>query len=165
MHDKVLYANAQMQKAGWLSAASALVGVAGVGFGLWWLDYVAALVISLLILKDGVTSAREALSILMDEAPRTTDFAAADPARARIKTYLEGLDWVAGAVVRLREEGHVFFGDALVVPRDQRGLMGKLHKAIDGVKALDWRIYDFSIMPVPELNDETEARPDRATVT
>ena len=164
MHDKVLYANAEMQKAGWLSAAAALVGVAGIGFGVWWFDYAAALVISLLILKDGVTSAREALSILMDEAPRTTDFAAADPARARIKTYLESLDWVAEAVVRLREEGHVFFGDALVVPKDQRGLMSKLHQAIAGVKALDWRIYDFSIMPVPELNDDTEARPERATV-
>lgn len=164
MHDKVLYANAEMQKAGWLSAASALVGVVGIGFGVWWFDYVAALVISVLILKDGLTSAREALSILMDEAPRTTDFAAADPARARIKTYLESLDWVAEAVVRLREEGHVFFGDALVVPKDQRGLTSKLHRAIDGVKALDWRVYDFSIMPVPELNDDTEARHERATV-
>ena len=42
--------------------------------------------------------------------------------------------------------------------------MGKLHQAIDGVKKLDWRIYDFSIMPVSELNDDTEARPERATV-
>ena len=163
MHDKVLYANAEMQKAGWLSAGSALVGVAGIGLGLWWLDYVAALVISFLILKDGYTSAREALSILMDEAPRTTDFAAADPAAARIQKYLEGLDWVAEAAVRLREEGHVFFGDALVVPNDQRGLMTKIGKAVAGVKDLDWRIYDFAIMPVPELNDETEARPERAT--
>jgi cation diffusion facilitator family transporter len=164
MHDKVLYANAEMQKAGWLSAAAALVGVAGIGLGIWWLDYVAALVIAYLILKDGYTSAREAISVLMDEVPKTTDFRAVDPSAARIKTYLQGLAWVKEAAVRLREEGHVFFGDALVVPRDQRGLMGKLHKAIDGVKKLDWRIYDFSIMPVSELNDDTEARPERATV-
>lgn len=163
-HDKVLYANAEMQKAAWLSAGSALVGVAGIGLGIWWFDYVAALVISFLILKDGFTSAREALSILMDEAPRTTDFTAADPARTKIKSYLEALDWVAEAEVRLREEGHVFFGDALVAPKDQRGLLGKIGKAVDGVKALDWRIYDFSIMPVARLNDETEARPERAMV-
>src|SRR4051794_2050615 len=31
MHDKVLYSNAQMNKAGWLAAASAMVGVVGIG--------------------------------------------------------------------------------------------------------------------------------------
>jgi divalent metal cation (Fe/Co/Zn/Cd) transporter len=153
-HDKVLYSNAQMNKAGWLAAASAIVGVAGIGLGYWWADYVAALVISLLVLRDAYRNLKTAVLTLMDETPQTTDFTATDPTQARILAYLKGLDWVKDAEVRVREEGHVLFGNAIVVPSDRRGLTGKLRRAVDGVKALDWRIYDFSIMPVDPLSGE-----------
>jgi len=154
MHDKVLYSNAQMNKAGWLAAVSAIVGVAGIGLGYWWADYVAALVIAMLVLYDAYRNLKTAILSLMDESPRTTDFNAADPTPARIVNYLKGLDWVKDVEVRLREEGHVFFGNAMVVPSDRRGLTGKLRKAVEGVKGLDWRIYDFSIMPVDSFSGE-----------
>ena len=79
-HDKVLYSTAQMNKAGWLAAASAMVGVVGIGFGFWWADYVAALVISCLVLRDAWRNTKAAVLSLMDEVPRTTDFNALDPA-------------------------------------------------------------------------------------
>jgi divalent metal cation (Fe/Co/Zn/Cd) transporter len=162
MHDKVLFSNAQMNKAGWLAALSAIVGVAGIGLGLWWADYVAALVIAVLVLRDAYRNTRTAILSLMDETPRTTDFTAIDPTPARIIAYLKGLDWVKEVKVRLREEGHVFFGNAMVVPSDRRGLTGKLRKAVEGVKALDWRIYDFSIMPVDSLSGGEEPDLDAA---
>ena len=42
LHDKVLYADADMNKADWQTAAAGIVGVLGIGLGLWWLDFVAA---------------------------------------------------------------------------------------------------------------------------
>jgi divalent metal cation (Fe/Co/Zn/Cd) transporter len=146
-HDKVLYSTAQMNKAGWLAGASAVVGVIGIGFGYWWADYVAALVITLLILQDGWRNTKAAVLGIMDEVPRTTDFAALDPLPAKVAAYLRKLDWVKDAEVRFREEGHVLFGNAVVVPADRRGLTAKIRHAVEGVKALDWRIYDFAIMP------------------
>jgi divalent metal cation (Fe/Co/Zn/Cd) transporter len=160
-HDKVLYSNAQMNKAGWLAAA-AMTGVAGIGLGFWWADYVAALVISGLALRDGYRNTKAAVLSLMDETPKTTDFAADDPAPARVLAYLTGLDWVKEAEVRLREEGHVLFGNAVVVPSDRRGLTAKLRKAVEGVKALDWRVYDFSIVPVDSLAGPEEPDLDAA---
>jgi divalent metal cation (Fe/Co/Zn/Cd) transporter len=162
MHDKVLYSTAQMNKAGWLAAASAMVGVVGIGFGLWWADYAAALVISGLVLRDAWKNTKAAVLSLMDEVPRTTDFASADPAPARVAAYLKGLDWVKDAEVRFREEGHVLFGNSVVVPADRRGLTAKLRAAVEGVKALDWRIYDFDIMPVDSLTGAEEPDLDAA---
>src|SRR5690554_4425162 len=43
LHNKVLYADADMNKADWMTALGSIVGVTGVGIGLWWLDAVAAL--------------------------------------------------------------------------------------------------------------------------
>jgi divalent metal cation (Fe/Co/Zn/Cd) transporter len=36
LHNKVLYADAKMNKADWLTAGAAMVGIVGIGFGLWW---------------------------------------------------------------------------------------------------------------------------------
>jgi divalent metal cation (Fe/Co/Zn/Cd) transporter len=155
-HDKVLFSNAQMNKAGWLAAASAMVGVTGIGLGYWWADFVAALVISGLVLRDAYRNTVVAVLTLMDEAPQTTDLTAPDPVVGQVRHYLRGLDWVKEVEVRLREEGHVLFGGAAVVPADRRGLIGKIAQAVAGVKALDWRIYDFSIMPVDSLADGAE---------
>ena len=62
-----------MNKADWLTAAAAIVGVVGIGFGLWWLDAVAAALISLDITKDGVSNLRRAVVDLMDQTPTTID--------------------------------------------------------------------------------------------
>ena len=160
MHDKVLYSNADMQKAGWLSAGSAFVGVIAIGLGYWWADYIAALAIAFQILRDGYRNSREAIYCLMDEAPRTTDFRAADPVVTRVRKHLESLEWVESVELRMREEGHVFFGEALVVPSDWRALVEKIRRAVDEVLKLDWRVYDFVIMPVESLG-ETERPSDK----
>lgn len=62
-----------------------------------------------------------------------------DPLRDKLK----GLDWVADADVRLREQGQVYFGEAFVVPSDTSGLTAKLEDVLGEVRGLDWRLYDL----------------------
>ena len=154
LHDKVLFADAQMNKADWLTASAAFVGVVGIAFGMWWADGVAAAVISIDILHDGYSNLREVIRDLMDSRPTTVDHSQVDPLPARIETELKDLDWVREARVRLREDGHVFFGEAFVVPSDERGLVAKVEEATDRMKKLDWRLYDLVLMPVRELPEE-----------
>jgi divalent metal cation (Fe/Co/Zn/Cd) transporter len=156
LHDKVLYADAKMNKANWLTAAAAAFGVVGIGLGLWWADALAAGVISIDIMHDGVTSLRTVVSDLMDRSPRTVTTGNDDPIRARIETELKRLDWVDDARARLREQGHVYFAEVSVVPSDQRGLLTRLKEATDMVRALDWKLHDVNLTPVEALDPLTE---------
>jgi cation diffusion facilitator family transporter len=160
LHDKVLYADAKMNKADWLTATAAMVGVAGIGFGLWWADAVAALVISLDIVHDGWRNVSAAMVDLMDRRPTTHDDTQVHPLPAKAQGVLEQLDWVRAARVRLREEGHVFTGEAVVVPADERELVSRIEAATEKLYALDWRLYDISIMPVATLDDVQFGRSD-----
>jgi cation diffusion facilitator family transporter len=91
LHDKVLYADADMNKADWMTAVAAVAGVTGIGVGWWWADYAAALVISGSILHDGVRNTRAAVSALMDKRAMTYDDDAPHPLGRQLDTYLRGL--------------------------------------------------------------------------
>jgi divalent metal cation (Fe/Co/Zn/Cd) transporter len=117
LHDKVLHADAKMMKADWMSAAATAIGVIGTGFGAWWLDPLAAALVSLDILKDGVSNLGTAVADLIDRRPKKTDQSDWERLLDEIRGFLLRLDWVDAAEVRMREAGHVFVGDALVVPR------------------------------------------------
>ena len=73
LHDKVLYADAKMNKADWMTALGSFVGVAGIGIGWWWTDALAALFISLSILSDGVQNLRSSILDLTDIRATTFD--------------------------------------------------------------------------------------------
>jgi divalent metal cation (Fe/Co/Zn/Cd) transporter len=154
LHNKVLYADAKMNKADWLTASAAMVGVVGIGFGLWWLDAVAAALISLDITKDGVSNLRRAVVDLMDQTPTTIDEDDADPLRDKLTSMLRDLDWVSDVEVRLREEGQVYFGEAYVVPSDDTNITEKIEDALKQARDLDWRIYDLALVPVRELPEK-----------
>jgi cation diffusion facilitator family transporter len=151
LHNKVLYADADMNKADWLTAFAAMVGVVGIGFGLWWADAVAAALISLDILKDGIKDLRRVVADLMDQIPTTVDRDDVDPLRDKLVSMLQNLDWVDETEVRLREEGQVYFGEAFVVPSDTANLTAKIEAALEQARGLDWRIHDLAIMPVRRL--------------
>jgi cation diffusion facilitator family transporter len=153
LHDKVLFADAQMNKADWLTAVAAIVGVVGIGFGIWWLDGLAAIIISLDITRDGVTNLRAAIADLMDARPTLVDGSALDPLPERLRTELCSLAWVRGAVVRVREEGHVFFADVQVVPEISQDLLSKVREAEKHMLGIDWRLHDIVIMPTDEIRD------------
>ena len=71
-----------------------------------------------------------------------------------MKTELEAMAWVKAARVRLRENGHLFFGEALVVPSGGSVSPKQVKTAEDRLRALDWRVADVVVSPVPELPHE-----------
>lgn len=152
MHDKVLFADAQMMKADWMAESATAVGVIGTGFGLWWLDPLAAALVSADILKDGVGTLKTAVADLMDRRPKKTDESALEQLPKQVEDRLCSLDWVAEARVRMRDEGHIFIGEALVVPKPATpDLPVRIEQAVDAAKALDWRVHELTIMPVTRL--------------
>ena len=153
LHDKVLFADAKMNKADWLTGMAAIGGVLGIAYGLWWADAVAAAIISADILHDGVSNVRNAVADLMDTAPTRVDGSERDPLPARVETEMERLSWVARARVRLREEGHVYFGEVFVVPRDGRVAASTLDEATEMLTRLDWRLHDVVVVPVTALSE------------
>lgn len=155
LHDKVLYADADMNKADWMTALAAAVGVAGIGIGWWWADAVAALVISASILHDGVRNTKASISALMDRRARTYDDTAPHPVAKRLDEYLKGLDWTTDARSRIRDEGHVFHVESFVVPVEGRmPSLEQLETARRACVELDWKIQDMVLVPVSALPPE-----------
>jgi cation diffusion facilitator family transporter len=153
LHEKVLYADAKMNKADWSTAGAAMIGVVGIGLGLWWADAAAATFISLSIVWDGVTNLRAAVDDLMDSRPMTFDGSAPHPLLAQVEEEARRLPWAGDARVRLREEGHVFAGEVLVTA-DGAVDVDELERARRAIMDLDWRLHDIVVVPVPRLGDE-----------
>ena len=155
LHDKVLYADADMNKADWMTAIAAVAGVAGIGIGLWWADYAAALIISASILHDGFKNTRAAVSALMDKRAMTYDDAKPHPLSRQLDDYLRSLDWAEDAKSRIRDEGHVFHVESFVVPAGKTTpSLEQLDAARDACVAMDWKVQDMVIVPVAELPSE-----------
>lgn len=156
LHDKVLFADAKMNQADWLTAGAAAVGVIGIGFGLWWADAVAAIVIALDILHDGVKFLRESIADLMDDAPKRHDESEPHPLIDRVKEEVAKTVWVDESAVRLRELGHLISGDVFVVPVDDQSLPRRTEELISRLNDLDWRVHDVTLTVVRSLRDVPE---------
>jgi divalent metal cation (Fe/Co/Zn/Cd) transporter len=152
LHDRVLHADADMNKADWMTAVGGIVGIAGIAVGLWWADAVAALFISGSILRDGVHNVRTAVTALMDAEALTVDGSSRHPLLGRIDDTLRGRSWVEAAQSRVRDQGHVFHVESFVVPRAGRlPSFEELEGAREAVAALDWKVQDLVLVVVPEL--------------
>lgn len=161
LHNKVLYADADMNKADWMTAAGSIVGVAGVGIGLWWLDYVAALFIAGSILYDGYRNLRAAVLDLMDERATTFDDRKPHPVGRAVEHYLRSLPWVEQVGCRTRDEGHVFHIEAFIVPRRGRApSLKKIAAAKEACIAIDWKVQDIVLVLVDELPDVVKPQPE-----
>jgi divalent metal cation (Fe/Co/Zn/Cd) transporter len=151
IHDKILYADAKMMKADWLAETATATGVLGVGFGLWWLDPLAAALVSADILKDGAVNVYVAVRDLMEHRPMKTDHSGPEPLPEELRACIEKLDWVASATVRLREVGHLFFGEVFVTARGSPDdLPAKIRHAMEDAKAINWRLHDVTITVIDQ---------------
>ncbi|MBF4995313.1 cation transporter [Arthrobacter gandavensis] len=158
LHNKVLFADADMNKADWMTGAAVIIGVTGIGLGLWWADAAAALVVALSILRDGLVNVRSAVRGLLDARATTYNDTEPHPLLKATQDYLDSLDWIKDAGVRMRDEGQVFHVEAFIVPRaPNRIRLHNLAQARTGIKNLDWKIRDVTIVPVHQIPDVTRA--------
>ncbi|MGJ4730289.1 cation transporter [Luteimonas sp. SDU101] len=147
---KPLHTDADMGKADWMTAAAGIAGVTGIGFGLWWADAVAALLIAASILHDGASNLRGAVRDLHDARPQTLERGDPDPLPERLCAEISALPWMDGCTVRLHEEGLHLSGIVLLHNPSLTAAQVEEVRAI--AQAVDWRLdqIDVSICTPPE---------------
>lgn len=153
LHDKTLKADADMNRADWLTGAAGIAGILGVGLGFWWADAVAAGLISFSIVKDGFENLSGVVEALMDRRPTTVDGEDSDFPE-RVRAALLRLDWVKDARVRLREDGHVLTGEAFVVTDGTVVEIARLEEAGEVAASVDWRVHEVVVTAVSRLPDD-----------
>lgn len=158
LHDKVLFADSEMNAADWRTAAAAIVGIIGIGVGWWWADAVAALLIATSILRDGVKGIANALRDLMDGEARTHDDKHTHPLVNAVLTAANGPAWVGEAAVRLRDQGHLMHAEVFVVPVSPVGVPD-FEALARTIGDLDWKLHDVVIIPVSQLPDAVRSTP------
>lgn len=156
LHNKILYADADMAKADWQTNAASIVGVLGVGIGVWWLDGAAALFISLGIIWDGFRNTKGAVVDLMDHRARTYDDKHPHPLARQIVEHLRAERWIADAAVRMRDQGQVFHVEAFIVPRKSRVTTDQIDEVSADISAMDWKVQDVVVIPCTRLPDEAD---------
>lgn len=157
LHDKVLFADAEMNKADWQTALAATLGVLGIGYGYWWADGVAGALIAISILNDGWWNMRVAVADLMNERPKRVGETDEHPLVDRLRTMVKGMHWVSTAEVRLREEGHVLTGEIFVVPRSTEELIDNIEQTVRRAEEMDWRVHEPAVVPVREIRHDEES--------
>ncbi|WP_405328532.1 cation diffusion facilitator family transporter [Leeuwenhoekiella sp. LLG6367-2.1] len=150
LHNKVLYIDAMAQKADYMTALASILGILGIYMGLWWADAVAALFISFSVLKDGYKYLVTAIYDLMDRHPLSLTTGKKDPLIHDIQETVNSWSWVKESKVRFREHGQVYFGEIAVVVTDDFTLKD-IEEGYEIIRALHWKITDFTIAPVSEL--------------
>jgi len=153
LHDKVLYADADTNRADWQMGSATILSIGAIGLGYWWADGAISLVLAGSIILDGYKNLRQAVCDLLNQTPKTVSRQDDDPLVARVETLLAGLDWVHEVKIRLREEGHILYGEAFIIARTTDDILAKLRQATAAVHGLDWRIKDFVLAVVDELPD------------
>jgi cation diffusion facilitator family transporter len=106
LHDKALHADADMNKADWLTAVAGIIGVFGIALGFWWADGAAAAAISLAITRDGFKNLKRVVKDLMDRAPTDVETDKPHELHGKLVAALESLSWVERAEVRLVVPGN-----------------------------------------------------------
>nr|WP_165481069.1 cation transporter [Legionella impletisoli] len=149
LYDKVLYTDAKMNRADWLTAFVAIIGILGIAYGLWWSDAVAAMIVSMSILRDGIKQTFEAVTLLMDKAPCDLEGKELNLPQKVIKL-LEDFSWIKKAEVRFREQGHLIFGEGFLYTTDGTITDKQIKKATEAVMELDWRLKNFVLTVVED---------------
>ncbi|WP_149193231.1 cation transporter [Luteimonas suaedae] len=137
---KPLHADADTNKADWMTSLAGIAGVAGIGAGWWWADAAAALFISGAVLRDGAGDLRNAVRDMHDARPQQTDRSDQDPLVGQVRDAVCAIDWVDDCRVRFHEEGFRLSGTLFVRSRDGAVTARQLRRAHDVARAVHWRI-------------------------
>lgn len=156
LNNKLLAADADMAKADWQTNAASIVGVLGIGLGLWWLDGAAAIFISIGIIRDGYANTRTALADLMDQRALTYDDDTVHPLMDEVLGRLRTLGWVEQAAIRLRDMGQVLHLEIFVVPASPDVGLTEIEEATEAAAEVDWKIEDVVVTLCRELPLEAD---------
>src|SRR5919199_4221955 len=88
LHMKALKTDASINKGDWLAGLAGVLGITGIGFGLWWADSVAAGLISFEIIKDGYGDLRNSVAQLMNRRPTDVEGKHDDPTPDKLQRAL-----------------------------------------------------------------------------
>lgn len=138
--DKVLHTDALMNKADWQTGLAAVLGIVGVGAGLWWADAAAAGFIALSILRDGINAIRVAVVELTDGAPRKLESAEVDPLVDQIAERLRRQH--GDVAVQVRETGR--YMRAVIGPSGSPHLPEAQASALAGNEH-GWRLIEVAV--------------------
>ncbi len=151
LHNKILYTDADTQKADYQTAFAAIAGIIGIGLGWWWMDSLAALFISAAVIKDGFKNLKNSILDLMDRTPMDVTSTSPDPLVDEIRKRVLEYPWVADAMVRFREQGQVYFGEVYIIVNTTPDQEAPLEKAKEELQNIHWKIHDLTIMPVSKF--------------
>jgi divalent metal cation (Fe/Co/Zn/Cd) transporter len=154
LHDKTLAADAEINAADWQSAGAAILGMIGIAFGLWWADSLAAVLISLEIIRSGWSELRTALGDIMDRRPMTLDTKEDDPVTDKLADFVKRQPWIEDAVVRVRERGRELTAEAHVVPKSDQVSVEEVSRTGELACGIDPRLADVTIAPVKALPED-----------
>lgn len=158
LHNKILFTDADTQKADYMTALAAMLGIIGVGFGLWWADATAALFISFSVLRDGIKNLKNSVKDLSDRRPVHVHDQKEDGLIVQVEKVVSNWDWVSGVHVRFREHGQVYFGEVYVTVEHPQNLIAHVEDGLRELKAYNWKLHDITITPVaslPEFSGDT----------
>jgi cation diffusion facilitator family transporter len=158
LHEKALQTDAELNKGDWLTGIAGVLGITGIAYGFWWADSAAAAIISIEILKDGVSNLRNSVGQLMNKRPSDVASKEKDPVLDRVEEALRGLPWLRDVRVRLREDSDVLSGEVFIVPRDDEQVIERVEEATRVATAVDWRLHDLSVVPVRSLQRNGDER-------
>lgn len=151
LHNKILFTVADTQKADYMTAFAAIAGIIGIGYGLWWADVVAAILISISIMYDGFRQLKTAVFDLMDSYPTHIENHEKDELVLDIENFVRSWSWVQNAKVRLREHGQIYFGEVFVVPEPSADIPEEVEKGTQLLHEYHWKAHDIIICPVSSL--------------
>lgn len=151
LHDKVLYSDADMNKADWMTAVATVIGILGVGYGWWWMDAATAIAVSASVIHDGWSNLRTSVRDLTDARP--TDMEGnVHPLMAKAVNAANHEPWVAEAEGRFRDLGHVLHAEIFVVPRAGHQVdTAELSQLRERLEDIDYQLHDVVVIPVSEM--------------
>lgn len=165
LDSKPLHADADMNKADWMTAVAGIVGVIGIGFGLWWADAAAALFIAVEVLRDGVRNLRNAVRDMHDARPQRVDRRDRDALPDDVAAAVAALPNVVKCRVRFHEEGLRLSGVVYATMRDGMLDVASADAIRDAARGVHWRIDEVLVTPDaapstsrPERRDTSAAR-------
>jgi divalent metal cation (Fe/Co/Zn/Cd) transporter len=153
LHDKPLHADVEMNRANWMTNGAGVIGLGLVAWGFWWGDAVAALLISLDIMRDGWTNVARSLSDVMDHHPVDLETDAEDAIVAQVERTLRALPFVTEQRVLMREHGRYLFAEIFIQPNDALPPATIASRQVrEAVMPLDWRLQHLVVEFTEDLS-------------